>query len=91
MKWATKNRDELGRWLKWYRSCLASMRPRVQTPVPQKKKKKVETVPVQKTYCISHRKSNMSRYMPVIPVLRRIDLVCTRETLYQQTKKKMFC
>jgi hypothetical protein len=31
---------ELGMWLKWQITCIASMRLEVQTPVLQKKKKK---------------------------------------------------
>jgi hypothetical protein len=30
----------LGKWLKWYSSCLASTRPCVQAPKSQKKKKR---------------------------------------------------
>jgi hypothetical protein len=45
---------ELGEWLKWYTVCLASISPRVQTLVPQKKKKNTDcnckTIVIQIAY-----------------------------------------
>jgi hypothetical protein len=34
----TQHRKGLAEWLKWYSACLASVRPWVQIPVPQKER-----------------------------------------------------
>jgi hypothetical protein len=33
----TQHKKELAEWLKWYSTCLASVKPSLQTPVPPKK------------------------------------------------------
>jgi hypothetical protein len=38
----TQHKKGLVGWLKWYRSCLVNVKSRVQTPVPQKKRKEAE-------------------------------------------------
>jgi hypothetical protein len=35
-------KNKLMEWLKWWSACPASLRPRVQIPVPQKKKKSMK-------------------------------------------------